>query len=299
MNYDVIIIGAGPGGLSAAINAAAEGLSTLVLYNRFGGQAGGSSRLENVLGFPEGISGPILLERASAQARRLGADIEYAQVSDLEFHHDMYVVRAATGIEYYARSVVLACGVQYRRPDWAKLYEGHGVHYAATPSLIRGLTRKDNAAVVGGGNSSGQATEFLAEHYDHVDLIVRGPDLSTMSKYLFDRISNNPRVDIHYDTEVDQLTGDRHLQGIHLNNGKFLRSQEIFVMIGADPNCNFADWISRDKKGFVVTDNEYRVHGSERLYAIGDLRADNIKRAASAIGEGAACIQSVFRDLKS
>lgn len=298
--YDVAIIGAGPAGLSAAINAAAEGLSTVIIGDHMGGQAGTSSLLENVLGFPHGISGPDLAQRAAKQALRMGAEFRQGKVNAINAFSGQFDLYMNHGPSIDARSVIIACGVQYRRPEWARAYERHGVHYSAAPGLVRSLTRRNHAIVVGGGNSSGQAVTYLAKFFDHVTLVVRGPTLdTTMSHYLRERIEETPNIKCEFNTEISRVhsLGLGHIDTVVFTDGTQSRVDELFVMVGADPDCKFAG-VATDDRGFILTDEAYRTH-TPGVYAVGDIRSNNIKRCSSAIGEGAACIQTVYRDLHS
>jgi thioredoxin reductase (NADPH) len=309
---DVLIVGAGPAGLAAAVYAASEGLSVQVLENHaFGGQAGASARIENYLGFPTGISGQALAGRAFIQAQKFGAQIAVPAPA-IRLHCDNYPlqVELGDGMRLKARSVIIASGARYRRPGWADLaaFEGRGVHYWASP--IEGkLCRGEEVILVGGGNSAGQAAVFLASHAARVHVVVRGPSLAaSMSSYLIERITANPAIELHTDTEIAGLEGDDNgLNGVRLRNRhsgeeRHRSLRRVFLFIGADPNT---DWLADcgvdvDDKGFVLTGAglpsppaagrtamETSVAG---VFAIGDVRAGSVKRVAAAVGEGAAVV---------
>jgi thioredoxin reductase (NADPH) len=322
--YDVVVVGAGPAGLATAVYAASEGLSVLVLDQRaFGGQAGASARIENYLGFPTGISGMALAGRAFNQAQKFGAELAIPlEVARLDCGgpqrrpSDPLRLELTDGQVVRARTVVIASGARYRRPDIPNLatFEGAGVSYWASPVEAK-LCEGEEIALIGGGNSAGQAVVFLAPKVERLHLIVRGKGLeATMSRYLIDRIGALPNVDLHIGTEVVALEGDasdglnaavfrdRASGAVH---GCDLR--HLFLFIGADPN---AAWIARsiavDKKGFVVTGGacphfadaarrgalplETSIPG---VFAIGDVRAGSTKRVAAAVGEGAAVVAQI------
>jgi thioredoxin reductase (NADPH) len=309
---DVLIVGAGPAGLAAAVYAASEGLSVQVLENHaFGGQAGASSRIENYLGFPTGISGQALAGRAFIQAQKFGAQVAVPAPA-IRLHCESYPLRVelSDGMCLKARSVIIASGARYRRPGWPDLaaFEGRGVHYWASP--IEGkLCRGEEVILVGGGNSAGQAAVFLASHAARVHVVVRGPSLAaSMSSYLIERMAANPAIELHTDTEIAGLEGDDHgLNGVRLRNRKSGEEQHhslrrVFLFIGADPNTHWlADCgVDVDQKGFISTGAalppavaaertamETSVAG---VFAIGDVRAGSVKRVAAAVGEGAAVV---------
>jgi len=291
MSYDVAVIGAGPAGLAAAVNAAAEGLSTVVIGARLGGQAGTSSRIENFLGFPDGISGPHLTERACKQAKKFGAVIVKDHVVGLS-GRSIYLAHTST---IQARSIVLACGVRYNRPDWAKPFEHHGVHYSCTANELRGMKDRNAVAVIGGGNSAGQAALFLSDHVGLVYMLIRGHALSeTMSNYLYKRILAKENIHVIFQTDTQALHPSpcgRHIAQVETTNGTYAVS-DVFVMIGAHAECEFAH-VEADAKGFIVTNDRFET-SIPGIYAVGDIRSGSVKRAANAAGEGSAVIQRVY-----
>ena len=304
--FDVAVVGAGPAGLAAAVYAASEGLSVIVLDERAtGGQAGASARIENYLGFPTGISGQALAGRAFNQALKFGAEIAIpVQVQRLDCSSQLLTLELANDRRVRAQAIVAASGARYRRPDIPNLstFEGAGISYWATPIEAR-LCAGEEVALVGGGNSAGQAVAFLAPQVRRLHLIVRRDLSETMSRYLIDRIAALPNVEIHIGTEIASLEGDRTsgLTGAtfrHRADGSTQHRalRHVFLFIGADPN---ADWLrdcaQTDEKGFIVTGNgalplETNVSG---IFAIGDVRAGSTKRVAAAVGEGAAVVAQI------
>ncbi|MFI0843065.1 FAD-dependent oxidoreductase [Mesorhizobium sp. IMUNJ 23232] len=312
--YDVAIVGSGPAGLAAAVYAASEGLSTVVLDCRaFGGQAGASSRIENYLGFPTGISGLALMARAYNQAQKFGVETAIPE----EVHHlgaerdgadSIYRLEVGDGEGVRARAVVIASGARYRRLDLANIaqFEGASVHYWASPIEAR-LCEGQEVALVGAGNSAGQAAVYLAGQVSRVRLIVRGAGLAaSMSSYLIERVKAQPNIEVVLRTEVTSLEGDETLTGVSLRNvdtGDETRHplQHLFLLIGADPHT---EWLAGcgvafDQKGFVKTGNgshplETNLPG---VFAIGDVRAGSIKRVASAVGEGAQVVAAIHEFL--
>jgi thioredoxin reductase (NADPH) len=318
--YDVAVVGAGPAGLAAAVYAASEGLSVIVLDTRaFGGQAGASARIENYLGFPTGISGQALAGRAFVQAEKFGAEVVVpAPVAELECGFPTHLMRLSDGRRVEARTVVIASGAAYRQPDIPNLarFEGRGVSYWASPIEARLVAGKE-VILVGGGNSAGQAAVFLASHASAVHMMIRGEGLSsTMSRYLVDRISANPRIHLHTRTEIVSLQGDRGgLTGAtwrKRDTGEETQcpSSNIFLFVGADPNTDWLSgcWIELDRYDFVLTGRDLaresldaagwvesrEPHPLETsipgVFAIGDVRSGSIKRVAAAVGEGAAVV---------
>jgi thioredoxin reductase (NADPH) len=306
MVHDVAIVGAGPAGLAAAVYAASEGLSVIVLDERaMGGQAGASARIENYLGFPTGISGQALAGRAFNQALKFGAEIAVPlQVERLDCSGGRLTLELAGNRRLRARAVVVASGARYRRPDIANLamFEGAGVSYWASPIEAR-LCAGEEVALVGGGNSAGQAIVFLAPQVKRLHLIVRRDLSQTMSRYLIDRIAALSNVEIRVGAEVTALEGDRAsgLTAATFRNradGSICRVElrHLFLFIGADPNAGWLQGCAEtDTKGFVVTGKgslplETSLPG---VFAIGDVRAGSTKRVAAAVGEGAAVVAQI------
>jgi thioredoxin reductase (NADPH) len=309
--YDSVIVGAGPAGLAAAVYAASEGLSVLVLDCRsFGGQAGASARIENYLGFPTGISGIALMARAYNQAQKFGAEIvipdEAVQLEPDQQSGGRFKLKLGDGEYVRACSVVIAGGARYRRLDIDSLarFEGSCVHYWASP--IEGqLCAGQEVALVGAGNSAGQATVFLAGHAKKVWLIARGKSLDdTMSQYLVERIKSLPNVEVLTRTEICGLEGsDGTLAQVRLKNRDSGVEEtcdlgHLFLFIGADPNT---DWlgdcgVALDDKGFVLTGQGGRhllATSREGIFAIGDIRSGSVKRVAAAVGEGAQVVAAL------
>lgn len=314
--YDVAVVGAGPAGLATAVYAASEGLSVLVLDQRaIGGQAGASARIENYLGFPTGVSGQALAGRAYNQALKFGTEMAIpVQVARLDCPEDPNAageplkLELADGTAVRARTVVVASGARYRRPDIENLarFEDAGVSYWASPVEAR-LCAGEEVALVGGGNSAGQAVAFLAPKVEKLHLIVRGQGLeASMSRYLIDRIAALPNVEIHTHTEITALEGDdTGLTGAQFRDRRTGEAhhcalRHLFLFVGADPN---ADWlrgcVSVDDKGFVTTGGSPLSLQTDRpgVFAIGDVRAGSTKRVASAVGEGAAVVSQIHQHL--
>ena len=309
--YDVAVVGAGPAGLAAAVYAASEGLSTIVIDCRaFGGQAGASARIENYLGFPTGITGMALMARAYNQAQKFGAEMAIPEeVVRLEAKGDHFILNLKSAQNAKARAVVVASGAEYRRLDVPNLadYEGAHVHYWASPIETR-LCMGEEVALVGAGNSAGQAVVYLASTARKVWMIVRGKSLTaTMSRYLCDRIAAQPNIEVLTETEVTSLEGkDGSLERIcwrsHETDEVTCRDiRHLFLLIGAAPNTN---WLAQsglklDDKGFVETEAdaekgrqpfETNRHG---IFAIGDVRSNSVKRVASSVGEGAQVVAAI------
>lgn len=310
---DLIVVGAGPAGLAAAVYGASEGLRTIAVDDvAIGGQAGTSSRIENYLGFPTGISGGDLAFRAEVQAVKFGARITVPRrATALRQENGCYVVGLDDLSELRARSVLIATGATYRRLDLPEQerFEGAGIYYAATDLEAKRCTN-GVVAVVGGGNSAGQAAMFLASTAKCVHLVYRGPDLArSMSQYLVSRLEVAPNVRIHTGTEIDELFGEEHLEGCSFvcdgSERQTVDLTALFVMIGSDP-CT--DWLNGvlelDERGFVVTgqgtiDRDAPWTASPYLtslpgvFAVGDVRSGSVKRVASAVGEGSVVVQAV------
>ncbi len=311
--YDVAVVGAGPGGLAAAVYAASEGLSTIVVEgNAPGGQAATSSKIENYLGFPTGVSGAQLASRGHLQALKFGVRfaisrnvVSTAQVDGL---HRLIL---AGGLAVCARSVVIASGARYRRLNVKNHedYENRGFHYAAT-AMESLLCHDREIIVVGGGNSAGQASIFLSEVSRHVHHLIRGASLErTMSQYLISRIERSPRITVHSHSEIDKLEGGAALEFVtwtNRKNGTSIRKpiSSVFVMIGAEPNTGWVDdAVKLDNKGFVLTGGEWGFETSPYatsvpgIYAIGDIRSESVKRVASAVGEGSVVVSNIHHYL--
>lgn len=313
MIYDVVVVGAGPAGLASAVYAASEGLCTLVIEGTApGGQAGTSSKIENYLGFPTGISGNRLASRAQLQALKFGVRFAISRdVVTTESVGGIHKLTLAGGISVCSRSVVIASGAQYRKlsVDNYSQFENHGIYYAAT-AMESLLCRDNEVIVVGGGNSAGQAAVFLSGIAKHVHHLVRGKSLaSTMSQYLISRIENSSRITLHTDSEIVKLDGGSSLERVSWINRKSGELTEkpignIFVMIGAEPNSGWLfGAVKLDKKGFILTGGtdgfEMTPYATSvpGMFAVGDVRSQSVKRVASAVGEGSVVISDVHRYL--
>jgi len=323
---DLLIVGAGPAGLAAAVYGASEGLDVLVLESNVpGGQAGSSSRIENYLGFPTGISGLDLTGRAYAQALKFGAHVIVAKgATRLDCDGQRYTVEIDGGPRIRSRAVIVATGARYRKPALANLstFEGAGVYYGATPMEAQ-LCVGEDVVVVGGGNSAGQAAVFLASSARRVHILVRGPGLAeTMSRYLIRRIEENPAIVVRTNTEIVALEGNDKLARIQWRADRTgdLETHDIrhvFIMTGADPNTRWLDGcLTLDDQGFVKTGPDlsseelanaqwplarppYLLETSRpRIFAVGDVRGGNIKRVASAVGEGSIAVALVHQVLR-
>lgn len=309
---DILVVGAGPAGLAAAVTAASEGLSTVVLDAvATGGQAGTSSQIENYLGFPAGISGAELADRAVVQARKFGATFMIpGQAQSLEHIDGHFVVGLTDGAQVEAHTVVLATGVHFRRLGLSGMerFEGPSVYYAATEFEAR-LCRGDPVVIVGGGNSAGQAALFLARTATEVNLVIRHDDLNRdMSRYLAERINAAPRVHVWRNCEVCEVHGDRRLEEVVVRN---LRSDErreigataLFVLIGSEPHTRWlAGTIALDGRGFVMTGADAGgavmfETSTAGIFAIGDVRSGSVRRVASAVGDGAIAVRLVYEHL--
>ena len=312
--YDVAIVGAGPAGLAAAVYSASEGLSTLVIEGVApGGQAGTSSKIENYLGFPTGVSGFELAGRAQVQAQKFGARLVISRtvvaVDPMENSHQL---KLSDGTRFYARAIVIATGAQYRKlsVENYERFEYQGIHYAAT-AMEANLCHYQEVAVVGGGNSAGQAAVFLSGVAKHVHLIVRGDCLAdTMSQYLISRIENHPHITLHLHNEIRCLSGDSILRSVTWINRTSGVQQtrpvgNVFVMICAEPNTGWLyGTLNLDKKGFILTGDRASSFENTRcacsvpgVYAVGDVRSESVKRVASAVGEGSVVVSDIHRYL--
>ncbi|APE29242.1 FAD-dependent oxidoreductase [Aurantiacibacter gangjinensis] len=308
-SYDVMIVGGGPGGVAAGVYAGAEGLCALVVEDTaVGGQAGTSSRIENYMGFPTGISGADLVYRGEIQALKFGTRFAMPRrVRGLEKREDgTFCATLEDGQEVCSRAVVVATGVQYRRLPLDRLeeFEGAGVYYAATDMEAR-FCRGGNAVVVGGGNSAGQAAMYLSRTAKHVHVIVRGDSLAgSMSEYLTSRLEHDPAITIHYETEVTELRGEGTLSGVTLtgpDGDTRLDCAAVFIMIGAAPNTGWlSGLVELDERGFVLTGDDTKDAHSQYatstpgIFAIGDVRSGSTKRVASAVGEGSVVISAAW-----
>ena len=306
-SFDVAVVGAGPGGLAAAVYGASEGLSTVLIEDTaIGGQAGTSSRIENYLGFETGIAGTELAYRGMIQAVKFGTQLASPRrVVSLENggQETGFELSLNDDSRINARAVVVACGVEYRRLPLDRLeeFEGAGIYYAATELEAR-FCRGTEAVIVGGGNSAGQAAMFLSRYASCTHILVRGEGLaSTMSSYLSERIESDPNIQLHTHSEIVALEGEGRLESVTMRNNQDQSEQQIqtralFIMIGAAPNT---DWLNGsvevDDHGFIVTghDGDPFATSEPGIYAIGDVRSGSVKRVASAVGEGSVVISGV------
>jgi thioredoxin reductase (NADPH) len=313
MTCDVAVVGAGPAGLAAAVYAASEGLCTTVIEGMApGGQAGASSKIENYLGFPAGISGQQLATRAQLQALKFGVHFAISrEVITVEQLDGIHRLTLQGGYQICARTVVVASGAQYRKlgvENYLK-YENRGLYYAAT-AMESELCRDHEVIIVGGGNSAGQASLFLSGIAKHVHHLVRGPSFAeTMSQYLISRVENSSHITVHTKSEIVELDGDPSLERVtwaNLNTGeRTVRNiSTVFVMVGAEPNTGWLFGTVRlDKKGFILTggtdgfDKSPYATSMPGIYAVGDARANSVKRVASAVGEGSVVITYIHRYL--
>jgi thioredoxin reductase (NADPH) len=321
---DLVVIGAGPAGLSTAVYAASEGLDVLVIETRSpGGQAGSSSRIENYLGFPLGIAGLDLASKAFTQAEKFGAEFAVARTALRLDCGRPYRVDLGAGSAVQARAIVIASGVRYRKPDIPNLsqFEGVGVYYGATP-MEGALCRGEDVIVVGGGNSAGQAAVFLSETSRHVTVMVRGPGLAaSMSRYLIRRIEETPNITLRTNTRIVAMEGTvTGLQRVTWRDGGGASTtadiRHVFLMTGADPNTAWLQsCVVTDDKGYVKTGSDLDAvslgeaswpftrppflfeTSRPGVFAIGDVRAGSVKRVAAAVGEGAVCVQLVHKAL--
>lgn len=323
--HDLLVVGAGPAGLAATVYAASEGLQVVTLDCKGpGGQAGTSSKIENYLGFPAGISGQELADRAILQAQKFGATLASARKAlSLKCQGTVYEVDLGNGTSLQTRSLIVATGAHYRKLDMSELpqFEGRGVYYGATP-MEGALCRHSEVIVVGGGNSAGQACVFLSTLAAKVHLLVRGQGLeATMSRYLIRRIEDTENIQLHTHTEVEALRGSDHLEEVDiLHRPSQTRSRlevaALFSMVGAVPNTDWLkDCLALDEKGFVLTGRDLTAqqlqqHGWKagrppfpyetslpRVFAVGDVRSDSTKRVATAVGEGSAAVHFLHRAL--
>src|SRR6266852_5579720 len=323
---DLIIVGAGPSGLAAAVYAASEGLDALVIETEApGGQAGSSSKIENYLGFPTGISGQELASRAITQAQKFGAKMMVAHsVVQLNCKRPPYEIVLDNGHLLAARALVISTGAQYNKPPIANLtkFEGQGIYYGAT-YIESQMCENEDVIVVGGGNSAGQAAVFLSQTARKVHMLVRSELSDTMSRYLIQRITDNPAIELHRRTEIIALEGDRQVERVTWRDrvtGKISTHDigNVFIMTGASPRTEWLrGCVALDDKGFILTGRDLDVASNiappfawpltrspqmletslPAVFAVGDVRSGNVKRVASAVGEGAIAIHLVHRAL--
>ncbi|MEQ9443411.1 MAG: FAD-dependent oxidoreductase [Cyclobacteriaceae bacterium] len=323
--YDVIIIGAGPAGLAAGVYGGSEGLKTLLIEKRApGGQAGTSSRIENYLGFPNGLSGSDLTRRAIAQAKRLGTEfLSPLEVTDIKVQDQYKILTLSDGSELRSKSIIIATGVNYRKLEASGVHNftGAGVYYGAATTEANICQDKD-IYLVGGGNSAGQAAMYLSNFANQVYITVRKPDLSSsMSQYLIDQINNTGNIQVLGKTSVVEACGSDHLEALVLEDADTQERRKVgagalFIFIGNRP---FTDWIpldiAKNKKGFIATGQEVSRQGNDKkawtldrepflletsipgIFAAGDVRANAMNRVASAVGEGAMAIKLVHEYL--
>jgi thioredoxin reductase (NADPH) len=320
---DLLVVGAGPGGLAAAVYGGSDGMATVLAEDTaLGGQAGTSSRIENYLGFPAGLSGEELAARAALQAQKFGVRIKLAaKAVSLSSDSGVHRISFDDGDAITAKSVIIATGARYNRLPVDRLaeFEGVGVYYAATQMEAQAC-RADPVAIVGGGNSAGQAALFLSRSSARVDVIIRGETLqASMSRYLIDQIERNPRITVTPGTQVTALLGKDQLEGVELlDTGRqresVLAVRGLFVFIGAQPSTQWlAGQLAEDTRGFLLTgSNIPQAHRDDRdhvplfletsrpgIFAVGDVRSGSVKRAATAIGEGSMAVRLVFERLQA
>ena len=323
---DAVIVGAGPSGLAAAVYAASEGLDVLVLEsNAPGGQAGSSSRIENYLGFPLGISGQELAARAYTQAQKFGAELMIAKgAKQLACERKPYAISLEDGVSVPARTIIIATGAEYRKLSLDNLsqFEGAGVYYGAT-AMEAQLCGGEDVIVVGGGNAAGQAAVFLAQTAKHVYMLVRSEGLAdSMSRYLIRRIEDNPRIDLRVQSEITALDGSNHLERVSWKDnitGEVVTRdiRHLFVMAGAIPNTHWLNGcIALDGNGFIKTGPDLSTEDLDAahwplprppylletslpgVFAVGDVRGGSLKRVASAVGDGSIAVALVHRLLQ-
>ncbi|WP_282043842.1 FAD-dependent oxidoreductase [Winogradskyella flava] len=321
--FDVLVIGAGPAGLAASVYAASEGLEVVTIDSQApGGQAGKSSKIENYLGFPTGISGGDLANRAYVQAQKFGCNISIPhRAKRLEYNQDHFIVYATNDKVIKSKTIIVATGAAYRRLPLENIedYEGSGIYYSATGMDVSNCIDQP-VVIVGGGNSAGQAAMFLSNHAKMVYVMIRGNDLGAkMSDYLVQRLEASEKIEILRETEITKLRGDHHLESITIStNGenKDMEVSNVFSFIGAQPNTRWMDGIVvTNDRGFLCTGTSlikkdltkcdiYSKREPQALessipgiFAVGDVRADSVKRVASAVGEGSVVVSMIHRYL--
>ncbi|MRX10517.1 FAD-dependent oxidoreductase [Pseudoduganella sp. FT25W] len=319
--FDVVVVGAGPAGLAAAVYAASEGLSVAVLDAKApGGQAGSSSKIENYFGFPTGITGQALAGRGLSQARKFGAEVAVpVAVSAVKCDSSDYDIEIDSGEKLRARSIVIASGARYRKPNLPELerFEGRGVYYSAS-FMEANFCADEEVVVVGGGNSAGQAAVFLSAHAKHVHIVVRSGGLAaSMSRYLIQRIEASPKITLHTHKQIVELRGTDRLESICWQSAggepREAPARHLFLFLGAEPSTAWLnDCVLLDDKNFVLTGPdvpaerwplERQRHFLEtsrpRIFAVGDVRSGSVKRVAAAVGEGSAAVASLHQALAS
>ena len=319
--FDLVVVGAGPAGLAAAVYAASEGLSVAVLDSKApGGQAGSSSKIENYFGFPTGVSGQALAGRGLSQARKFGAEVAVpVRVSAVNCEGPDFEIAIDSGERLRARAIVVATGARYRKPDLPGLerFEGRGVYYSAS-FMEANFCANEEVVIVGGGNSAGQAAVFLAAHAKHVHIVVRADGLAaSMSRYLIQRIEAAPNITLHTRKQIVELQGEDRLERICWQTaGGEIRTapaRHLFLFLGAEPNTAWlGDCVALDDKNFVLTGPQvpasawtlergphFLETSRPRIFAVGDVRSGSVKRVAAAVGEGSAAVQSLHQVLAS
>jgi thioredoxin reductase (NADPH) len=319
--FDLVVVGAGPAGLAAAVYAASEGLSVAVLDAKApGGQAGSSSKIENYFGFPTGVSGQALAGRGLSQARKFGAEVAVpVKVSALNCDDAEFDIAIDSGERLRARSIVIATGARYRKPDLPGLerFEGRGVYYSAS-FMEATFCADEEVVIVGGGNSAGQAAVFLSGHAKHVHIVVRADGLAaSMSRYLIQRIEAAPNITLHTRKQIVEMVGGDRLESIvwQTAGGEARASpvRHVFLFLGAEPNTAWlGDCVALDDKNFVLTGSDvgpgawplergqhFLETSRPRIFAVGDVRSGSVKRVAAAVGEGSAAVQALHQALAS
>ena len=307
--YDVLIVGGGPAGVAAAVYAGAEGLSALVVEDMaIGGQAGTSSRIENYMGFPTGISGSDLVWRGEVQAMKFGTRFAVPRrVDGLRHDGEIFHATLDEGETVCAKAIIVATGVQYRRLPIDRLeeFEGMGIYYAATEMEAR-FCKDCEVIIVGGGNSAGQAAMYLSRVANHVHVLIRGESLAaSMSDYLSSRLEADPAITIHYQSQISELHGDNALEKVTVVQGsdktpKVFNASSAFIMVGAAPNTGWlSDLVELDAQGFVRTGHDVGAETAFEtshpgIFAVGDVRSGSVKRVASAVGEGSVVMSRVW-----